>query len=80
MSPVEAGPPAGNVPLVAWPSVCTDQEAGAISSDAEHAGERQRPRARPQALGGDRDGAEHADGDEHRRQPPEPAALVVAGP
>ena len=27
-----AGPPAGNVPLVAWPSVCADQAAGAISS------------------------------------------------
>ena len=29
-----AGPPAGNVPLVAWPSVWTDQAAGAISSVA----------------------------------------------
>jgi hypothetical protein len=30
--PAAAGPPAGNVPLVAWPSVCADQNAGAISS------------------------------------------------
>ena len=28
------GPPAGNVELVAWPSVCTDQDAGAINSTA----------------------------------------------
>ena len=27
-----SGPPAGNVPLVAWPSVCADHAAGAISS------------------------------------------------
>src|SRR3954454_699260 len=26
--------PAGNVPLVAWPSVCTDHTAGAIISSA----------------------------------------------
>ena len=30
--PAVCGPPAGNVPLVAWPSVCADHAAGAISS------------------------------------------------
>ena len=33
--PACAGPPAGNVPVVAWPSVCTAQLAGASSSSAE---------------------------------------------
>ena len=32
--PALAGPPAGNVPLVAWPSVWKDQAAGAIRSVA----------------------------------------------
>ena len=33
-NPALAGPPAGNVPLVAWPSVWADQLAGAASRPA----------------------------------------------
>ena len=54
-----AGPPAGNVPLVACPSVCTDQVAGAISS-TESATPSAALRTRGSSHGRERRGGEHA--------------------
>ena len=58
------GPPAGNVPLVAWPSVCTDHVAGRDSSARER-----RRRARPCAPARRRRGRERRRGDAPRRRP-----------
>ena len=63
--PALCGPPAGNVPLVAWPSVCADHAAGAISSA---------PIAAPSAIARRGRNASAAAaaipaGDQHARQP-----------
>ena len=63
--PAVCGPPAGNVPLVAWPSVCADHAAGAISSAPTRRAERDRPLGQERERRGGRD----AGGDQQRRQP-----------
>ncbi len=72
--PMVCGPPAGNVPLVAWPSVCTAQVAGASSTSprAATSDDPARPRpGRPTASTAD----QARTGDEQR-----PAAASVSSP
>ena len=74
----DSGPPAGKVPLVAWPRVSKDQIAGAEQQRREAADQRRAPRRPRQARG--RAGATTARAgrqDDDRHQPAEVAGRVA---